>query len=366
MSAREVADRTRRQYWPHLVTAVDALKRRSPKEGLILGHHLGLNDADGAPAEGDTAGLASTLCLAGLSARAVGGTPEQEVACAVAVELAKDIVQVEDDILDEDDVRRDHASAWRAFGIRPTLLSLEATRAVACDVIAAARPHGLRAARHLTRYMDAVAFGQAVDLAAESRPLLGDGQVTPTEYEGVMKDKGAGMVVAAFTLGAVLVGAGDDVLDAMTRAGNDIGTAWQILDDITDVWGQDGPRQYSNDLRQGKKSYPVICALTCADAAFPDGDAMAERRALAKALAEHPASPGQIARAAELIEKCGGRRAAQARVAQLHAVGLRALEHPALERSAVADIIALTSILGTRGVETALTVGTPAGLPGDA
>ncbi|MGW2184437.1 polyprenyl synthetase family protein [Streptomyces sp. NPDC001719] len=349
MNARATASRVRDLYWPPLVAAVADLANRRPELGLIVGYHLGLNDAGGVPGAGDD-GLASTLCLAGLGARAVGADEGQAAACAVATELVKDFIQLQDDILDEDDMRRGRPSAWRAFGIPATLLAADAARAQALEIISAVEPHGLAAMRHLARGMDAVTHGQAADLAAESRPYLGEGHVTLAEYDRTIEDKGAGIVITALALGAVLTGAPTGLLDALTRCGRSLGMAWQILDDITDIWQPSGPRAFSSDLRRSKKSYPVIAALA---------SEASERPVLASLLAARPTTAAGVREAAELIEACGGRRIAEMRMSGLYTDALDTLTHPGLDQAAVADISAIAALLGTRGTDPALTVGTP-------
>ncbi|QDY77386.1 polyprenyl synthetase family protein [Streptomyces qinzhouensis] len=350
MTAHAVAARVRAAYWPPLVQAVRSLDQHQPQLALVLGYHLGLNDTHGTPGSGDD-GLASTLCLAGLGACAAGADHGQATACALAVELTKDFIQLEDDILDNDFSRRGRASAWRAFGTPATLLTIDVTRALAFDLLTATGPHPLRAARHLQRYADAVARGQAADLAAESRPWTGKNQVTLAEYKHIIEDKGAAMVVAALTLGAVLTDAPPVILHTLTRAGTQLGMAWQIFDDLTDIWNAHGPRAFSSDLARGKKSYPVITAIS---------SGAAEADTLAELLARHPATAQDVRTAAGLIEACGGRHATEQRVKELCAAALDTLAHPDLDRASADDIAAIASVIGTRGTESTLTVGTPA------
>ncbi|PJN32307.1 polyprenyl diphosphate synthase [Streptomyces sp. CB02959] len=352
MNAPAGARRIRDTYWPALTEAVRTLHGQDHDAALILGYHLGLNDADGTPEAGDN-GLASTLCLAGLGARAVHATAEQAAACALAVELTKDHIQLEDDILDEDLMRRGRPAAWQAFGTPRTILAIDLTRALAFDLLTVCGPQPLRAARHLQVYTDMVARGQAADRAAETRPWLGEEQVTLAEYEQTIEAKGAGMVVAALTLGAVLTGTEPTVLDTLTRAGIYLGKAWQIFDDLTDIWSAEGPRPVSNDLARGKKSYPVVIA---AASASPDAGALADL------LATRPDTALGTAAAARLLEACGGKAACEARVSTLHGAALQELTRPDyFDRGAVADLIELASLIGTRGNETTLTLSTPTG-----
>jgi geranylgeranyl diphosphate synthase type I len=146
--------------------------------------------------------------------------------------------------------------------------------------------------------------------------------------------KTGALLGCASSLGAILAGAGDDVTTALRDFGVQLGLAFQAVDDLLGIWGD--PRQTGkptwSDIRQHKKTLPIAAALAAGDT---DADELAEL------LGEADLDEIQIARAAVLVEQCGGRDIAtdEARgrlAAALDALGRTALESRA--RDELADV----------------------------
>ncbi|MBB4680102.1 polyprenyl synthetase family protein [Crossiella cryophila] len=351
-AARPILDRTRQELAPALSEAVRELDGREPMLGRIIGYHLGLNDADGHPEAGDDGGIAGTMCLTALAARAVGTDSALSTACAVAMELAKDYTQLQDDIIDDDPVRRGRASAWQVFGVGPTILAADATRALAMDLLAAQQPHGTAAMWHLQAALDRCTIGQAQDFATSARPWRGPKAVSLEEYRVIAGNKTSAILSCVLSLGAVANGCDADTVNRLRQAGRHLGMAWQPLDDILDLWCEqtegDLP-QGCNDLAQGKKTFPVIVALAAAAHAEPLGALLAAR----------PRTADQVRAAADLIAAAGGRAAAEAEVRDHFQAAMTVLAGTSLEESTRADLITLACMIGIRGSNQTLTIAFP-------
>lgn len=304
-SVPEVLNRARELVTPALRDAVDRL---SPELRPLAAYHLGWADAEGRPTGGD-GGKGVRQALAVLSAEAVGAETSVGVPGAVAVELVHNFSLIHDDVIDEDAERRHRPTVWALFGIGRAVIVGDALLALAQQVVleqpdAGAAPGapvglgGARAARCIADATAAMIAGQALDMAFESVPIVDVAGCLAMEA-----GKTGALLGCASAIGAVLAGARDDTVASLDRYGVELGLAFQAVDDLLGIWGDPvatGKPAWS-DLRQHKKTLPVAAALAV-------GDHKAEELAALLA-AEHLEEP-QVARAALLVEECGGRTAA--------------------------------------------------------
>ncbi|MGI8331425.1 polyprenyl synthetase family protein [Actinomadura scrupuli] len=345
-----ILERVRGRVFPALREAVDKIGEHDDLLGRIVGYHLGWNDAAGAPGEGDRGGRTVALVLTALAAEAVGASTPQTLSCAVAMELAKDFTQLQDDIIDNDEQRRERASAWRCFGVGPVLLGADAMRNLALETLARNRPHGHNAMWHLQDTLSRVAIGQARDLSFEQRPWSGPRSVTLPEYRAMAEQKAAALFECALSLGAVLHGADPGVVSGLVQAGHDLGLASQALDDLLDIWGPPGPPGSGfNDLRQGKKSLPIIAALATGTEAARD---------LAHVLSGPLHDEDRLRLAADLIDAAGGRHAAEREARSRYRAAMARLGDLQLPCEKQAELIEVSALLGLRGANQSVMLGT--------
>jgi geranylgeranyl diphosphate synthase type I len=323
----EVLDRARELVVPALRAAIDRL---SPDLRPIAEYHLGWSDATGRPSGGN-GGKGVRPALAVLSAEAVGADAAFGVPGGVAVELVHNFSLIHDDVIDEDVERRHRTTVWAQFGIGPAVIVGDALLALALQVVLdACEQNSQRGAPGSTNnsgratacIVDATAAmiaGQALDMAFESVPSV--------DIEGCLAmeaGKTGALLGCAASIGAVIAGAdGHDVV-ALDRFGVELGMAFQAVDDLLGIWGDPAMTGKSawSDLRQHKKTLPVAAALAT-------GSGAAEELAALMSLAQ--LSDDEVARAATLVEQCGGREVttSEARfhldnaVASLNASGLK-------------------------------------------
>ncbi|MGV9788405.1 polyprenyl synthetase family protein [Streptomyces sp. NPDC003435] len=269
--------------------------------------------------------------LAVLGARAVGADAGAGVPGAVAVELVHVFSLLHDDIMDGDTTRRGRPALWKAYGTGPAVLAGDALFALAVGTLADV-PGGVRL---LSGALADLMRGQADDLLFGARPWTGPEAVTPEEYRVMAEGKTGALLGCSLALGALLGGAPRPVVAALDRAGRHAGVAFQLADDVLGVWGRPEVtgKPVGGDLREGKKTYPVLTAL-----ASPEGDRLHE---LLRA-------PGRTAEAAALIEAAGGRAAALSE-ARAHLTAARTLlDGLPLEPGAAAELGALLDALADR------------------
>ncbi|MDX6743292.1 polyprenyl synthetase family protein [Actinocorallia sp. A-T 12471] len=287
-----ILDDTRRWMRPAMREAADRLH---PGPRQISGFTFGWREADGTPRDGD-GGKGVRPALAGLAAVAAGGAPEDAAPGAVAVEFVHAFSLVHDDIMDGDELRRHRQTAWKAYGVGAAVLAGDGLLALALDTLA--RSGNADAVSKLTGVLVELVNGQAADTAFEERSWSGPGAVTVEEYTAMAIGKTASLLGCAASVGWLLGGGDAAGAHLMDRMGRHLGLAFQAVDDVLGIWGDPavtGKAVY-NDLRQGKKSLPVVAAL----GAGVEG--------LAELLADRPDDEARARRAAGLIEKAGGRR----------------------------------------------------------
>ena len=291
-----VLDRARATVAPALRRAVGRLpaELRVPAE-----YHLGWVDVDGQPVE-SSGGKHVRAALALLSAAAVGADEMVAVPGAVAIELVHNFSLLHDDVIDVDRERRHRPTVWATFGVGHAITAGDALSTLAMRVLLEERtPQSVQAALLLADGTTQMIAGETVDIIFETRD-----DVTWDECLEMSSAKTGALLACAASLGAVLAGAPDEQVAHLGQYGLHLGLAFQAVDDILGIWGEPAAtgKPVWSDLRQQKKTLPITAALARAD-----GHAADLRALLAASRHDEEAA----ARAAELIEKFGGRDATE-------------------------------------------------------
>ncbi|MFC7987801.1 polyprenyl synthetase family protein [Streptomyces pilosus] len=303
---------------PVLRAAVDRL---APPMDTVAAYHFGWIDAEGRPADGD-GGKAVRPALAVLSAEVTGAAPETGVPGAVAVELVHNFSLLHDDLMDGDEQRRHRDTVWKVHGPAQAILVGDALFALANEVLLElGTVDAGRATRRLATASRALIDGQAQDISYEHRDRVSVEECL--EMEG---NKTGALLACASSIGAVLGGADDGTADALERYGYHLGLAFQAVDDLLGIWGDPEAtgKQTWSDLRQRKKSLPVVAALAA--------DGPASRR-LGEILAADAKSSDfanfseeEFAARAALIEEAGGREWTADEARRQHTIAIEALD----------------------------------------
>lgn len=280
---------------PVLRAAVDRL---APPMDTVAAYHFGWIDAEGNPADGD-GGKAVRPALAVLSAQAAGAAPEVGVPGAVAVELVHNFSLLHDDLMDGDEQRRHRDTVWKVHGPAQAILVGDALFALANELLLElGTVEAGRATRRLTTATRALIDGQAQDISYEHRE-----RVTVEECLEMEGNKTGALLACACSIGAVLGGADDHTADTLEKYGYHLGLAFQAVDDLLGIWGDPEAtgKQTWSDLRQRKKSLPVVAALA---AGGPASERLGELLAAdAKASDFENFSEEEFAARAALIEE---------------------------------------------------------------
>jgi geranylgeranyl diphosphate synthase type II len=205
--------------------------------------------------------LRPILVIAG--AEAAGGRMEDVLPTACAFELLHTYSLIHDDLpaMDDDDYRRGRLTSHRVFGEAIAILAGDALLTHALGLVGENFARGTVPAAACPRVLVEIAAaagtagmigGQVVDIESEGR------SVSPQTLEYIHTHKTGALIRAALRVGALLAGAHDATLQALTGYGERLGLAFQIVDDILDVEGtlETLGKTAGSDRRKKKVTYP--------------------------------------------------------------------------------------------------------------
>jgi len=174
---------------------------------------------------------------------------------AVALELIHSATLLHDDIIDAGDVRRGRPSALRTFGAADTLVAGDFLFSRAFALCARFEPVVIRWAASAC-----VSLTEGEIMQGRFRH---DPAVTLADYVEIIRRKTASLFAAGARTAAHLAGASPELVEAMAVAGEHIGLAFQVSDDLLDVVGHPGRTGKTRgiDLRDGNPSLPIVLAL---------------------------------------------------------------------------------------------------------
>ena len=213
--------------------------------------------------------------LAIAAAEAVGAKLSRTPALltvAASLELIHTYSLIHDDLpaMDDDDVRRGRPTNHKVFGEAMAILAGDGLLTMAFELLGNPRVVKAVPARRLLRVIAEIALaaghrgmvgGQLLDLQA-SRP---DGAILIDErgLERIHRCKTGALIRAALRVGGLVGGAGPRALANLSRYGDHVGLAFQIMDDILDVEGTSAElgKAVHNDRSKGKSTYPAVLGL---------------------------------------------------------------------------------------------------------
>jgi geranylgeranyl diphosphate synthase type II len=200
---------------------------------------------------------------------AVGGDISRAMPAACAMEMIHTYSLIHDDLpaMDDDDFRRGNPTNHKVFGEAVAILAGDALLTEAF-VLMSRLEWGTRVAPERV-----LAVIHEIARAAGSYGMVG-GQVVDMESEGekeidlatlqyIHTHKTGALIRASVKAGALLGGADDAGVAAVTRYGEAVGLAFQIADDILDVEGttEELGKDAGSDEARGKATYPALVGL---------------------------------------------------------------------------------------------------------
>ena len=204
------------------------------------------------------------LCLA--ACEAVGGSRQQALDGACAMECIHTYSLIHDDLpgMDDDDYRRGKLTNHKGFGEGMAILAGDALLTYAFEILSNLEDGSnstqiFQIIKEVSRASgtDGMIGGQVVDIVSE--------QVEPTAdlLNYIHNHKTGALIVASVRMGAILGGASDEQLAALTQYARQLGLAFQITDDILDVVGDASKigKPVGSDEKNEKATFPALYGL---------------------------------------------------------------------------------------------------------
>jgi octaprenyl-diphosphate synthase len=194
-----------------------------------------------------------------LTGRACGDLTSAHPVLAAVVEMIHTATLVHDDILDESMVRRHAATINAEWGNETAVLM--------GDYLFT---HAFHLAASLETTLACRWIGHATNLVCEGEMQQvhnrGNFDLDEDEYFAIIRGKTAELTAVSCRLGAHYAGAPELTVRAMDDYGRDLGVAFQIADDVLDIWGEERSvgKSLGTDLEKQKLTLPLIRLLATA------------------------------------------------------------------------------------------------------
>jgi geranylgeranyl diphosphate synthase type I len=311
VSALEILSRTKTLVQPALETAS---RRLSPEVQPLVAHHLAAG------------GKYMRAALALLSANAAGADQQVGLVGALAIEFVHNFSLIHDDIVDRDVERRHQPTLWAKYGVGPALIAGDALSALAFQLLLEEpTTERVRATQHLADAVQAMIAGQADDMASEHKLFL-----SVEECLRMVAGKTGALLGCAASIGAVLAGADDATVNALSQYGDHLGIAFQAIDDMLGVWGDSTTtgKPVGNDLRLRKKTLPISIAYSKGFDVFNEGEANFDQ----------DLSDAEVTEAMVLLDECGARYETLELAEKELEAALAALDRATIDDSARAEL----------------------------
>jgi geranylgeranyl diphosphate synthase type II len=210
--------------------------------------------------------LRPVLCLA--AAEAVGGSTDDAINTAVAIELIHTYSLIHDDLpaMDDDVLRRGKPTCHVAYGEATAILAGDALLTLAFQLLASQEGEADVPADRRLQVIHAVAT------AAGYEGMIG-GQMADIDSEGSRIDlsrleqlhlmKTGALINAAITIGGILGGGTSEQIRHLYKYAQNIGLAFQIIDDILNIEGDPAllGKAVGTDEEKKKSTYPALLGL---------------------------------------------------------------------------------------------------------
>ncbi len=207
--------------------------------------------------------------LALASYEACGGRAEDIVPYASALEFIHTYSLIHDDLpaMDNDDLRRGKPTSHKVFGEGMAILAGDALLTEAFYLLSSntSRPSGVRGRDVLKVVREvSMAAGAHGMVGGQSEDILSEGrQIDGENLSFIHAHKTGALITVSVRMGAILGRADKRKLSALTLYGENIGLAFQIVDDVLDIEGNSAElgKPTGSDEKKKKLTYPVLYGI---------------------------------------------------------------------------------------------------------
>ena len=194
------------------------------------------------------------------AAQMCGYEGDHHILLAASVEFMHTATLLHDDVVDESDMRRGKLAARMLWGNQASVLVGDFLLGQAFRMMV--ETGSLGALDVLSSAAAVIAEGEVWQLAAAKNV-----STTEDDYLSVIRAKTAALFSAATEIGAIIAKRSGDDQAAMRSFGNNLGIAFQLVDDALDYTGEEGKlgKSVGDDFREGKITLPVVLSYRRGD-----------------------------------------------------------------------------------------------------
>jgi len=232
------------------------------------------------------------------SCQILGGKTSKAMQAASAVEMVHNFTLVHDDIMDNDEMRHGVPTVHKKFGMPVAILAGDVLFSKAFQIISDVKLSGNAMTQLISRLATAcveVCEGQIMDIK------MAEGKKIPSqsEYIKMIGKKTAALFDVSCAMGAICATNKTTDVANLSSFGNNLGIAFQITDDLIGVMGDPKvtKKPVGNDLREGKKSLPILMAIKSAKGK--------NKTMILKAFGNQKASKSDVKKAVDVIRALG-------------------------------------------------------------
>ena len=243
---------------------------------------------------------------------ALGGDAAGALDAALGIEMFHNFTLLHDDVMDNADVRRGKPTVHRKWSSNTAILSGDTMLTLATQFIA--RTGNSAVMDLFNKTAIEIYEGQQWDMDFEDR-----NDVTVEEYINMIRLKTSVLLGCALKTGALLAEGADVDCEALYEAGVNMGLAFQLQDDLLDVWGDPKTfgKEIGGDIMNNKKTFLLINAMQLAK-----GDDADELRHWLND--PYATRVEKVAAVTALYERLGVRQLAQEAIADYNARAIEA------------------------------------------
>ncbi len=185
-------------------------------------------------------------------------TGRSRIIAATALELIHTASLLHDDVVDDAKLRRGNASSNVVWGNKPTVLVGDFMLAKALGLLE--QCGSLKLIKTVTDAASKLAEGQVLEVMNSENMA----EVTREVCFKIIELKTASLIESCSVAGGILAGVSDDELKSVTVYGQNIGMAFQLVDDALDYSSNEQTfgKEVGQDLEEGKMTLPLLYALS--------------------------------------------------------------------------------------------------------
>ena len=197
------------------------------------------------------------------SCQMLGGKQSDAISAASAVEMIHNFTLVHDDIMDNDEMRHGVTTTHKKFDIPLAILAGDVLYSKAYNTISSksklSSNYTTQLVSKLSKACIEICEGQVNDIKfAENKKIP-----TEKEYIKMIEKKTAVLFEVSCAMGAICAKRKQKDVKNLSVFGRNLGIAFQITDDLIGIIGDSKitKKPVGNDIREGKKSLPIILAI---------------------------------------------------------------------------------------------------------